>query len=70
MAERVRIGWVSPAGVGHVDEFIGDLLVGTVDGTTATVRVHNGGRLVSVHTFTGVSRVDWYPDGPQEGGDG
>lgn len=69
MAERLTIYWTSGAGFGHEKVITGGKLVPTVNGTTAVIRVHDtDGRLASVHTFTRVDHIDWYPSEPRESG--
>ncbi len=68
MSERLTIRWTSPAGFDHEQPIVGDHLVATVNGTTAVIRVHDADmRLRRVYTRTGVSAIDWWPDG-EEGG--
>jgi hypothetical protein len=65
MAEHVQINRVSHVGVGHVEEFTGDRLDTTVDGTGAVIRRYVDGKLASVHTRTRIDCVDWYPEAPK-----
>ena len=67
MSERIRICRISPSGIAHEEDIVGDRLVSALTGTTVVVRVHAAdGRVVRVVGRTGVSAMDWWPS---EGGE-
>lgn len=62
MAERIWLHRTNQSGVGHEETIDGPHLVATIDGTTATIRIHDSdGRLLRVATRTGVNAMDWEP---------
>lgn len=62
MSEHLRVERVSHVGINHVENFTGDRLDPTVNGTVLVVRRYIDGQLASVHTRTRVDCVDWFPN--------
>ena len=62
--QRLKVYATSQAGFGHEYEFAAEHLVASVNGSTAVIRLYDGGLLTRVVTYT---RVDWIDYTPESG---